>query len=315
MEDLSGQTLGPYTLLNRIGMGGMASVYRAYQANMDRYVAIKVLPREFAEDPGFVGRFQQEARIIAKLEHRHILPVYDYGEDAGITYLVMRFVDGGTLKDLVRGVGIDPQDALRLVAQVADALDQAHRQGVVHRDVKPSNVLLDRDGDAYLTDFGIARLAESVSQFTGSGQLIGTPFYMSPEQCRGNPADPRSDIYSLGIMLYELVTGRLPFEAETPIAVVLMHIQDPLPPPPAPLMRVFQKPWNALSYKPPPKRRTTGFRLQATWPLRSGWYWRRRHQAVWQVCLLTGFRQRPESRCRPQPPSASRARRCPRGSA
>lgn len=231
MEDLSGQTLGPYTLLNRIGMGGMASVYRAYQANMDRYVAIKVLPREFAEDPGFVGRFQQEARIIAKLEHRHILPVYDYGEDAGITYLVMRFVDGGTLKDLVRGVGIDPQDALRLVAQVADALDQAHRQGVVHRDVKPSNVLLDRDGDAYLTDFGIARLAESVSQFTGSGQLIGTPFYMSPEQCRGNPADPRSDIYSLGIMLYELVTGRLPFEAETPIAVVLMHIQDPLPPP------------------------------------------------------------------------------------
>ncbi len=231
MEDLSGQSLGPYKLLNRVGMGGMASVYRAYQPSMDRYVAVKVLPREFAQDPAFVGRFEQEAKTIARLEHRHILPVYDYGEHEGITYLVMRYIDAGTLKDLIARGPVEARTALRLAAQVADALDYGHRQGVTHRDVKPSNVLIDQGGDAYLTDFGIAKLAESVVQFTGSGQLIGTPSYMSPEQGQGKPTDPRSDIYSLGIVLYEMVTGRLPFEAETPVAVVLMHLRDPLPPP------------------------------------------------------------------------------------
>ena len=231
MEDLSGQTLGPYRLLNRIGAGGMATVYRAYQPNMDRYVAVKVLPREFAQDPAFVGRFEQEARTIAKLEHRHILPVYDYGEDGGVTYLVMRYIDAGTLKDLIERGPVDAPAAAQLTAQVAEALGYAHRLGVIHRDVKPSNVLLDQGGDTYLTDFGIARLVEVVSRFTGSGQLLGTPSYMSPEQGQGQPVDHRSDIYSLGIVLYELVTGSPPFEAETPIAVVLMHIQDPLPPP------------------------------------------------------------------------------------
>ena len=229
MDVQPGQTLGPYRIINQIGQGGMATVYKAYHAAMDRYVAVKVLPRQLAETPEFVGRFQQEARTIAKLEHAHILPVHDYGESEGVTYLVMRHLDAGTLKERIQSGALALDEIDRLFTQLAEALDYAHGHGVVHRDLKPSNVLLDRHGDLFLTDFGIAKLLESSSQFTSTGAMIGTPAYMSPEQAQGMKVDQRSDIYSLGIILYEMVTGRVPFEAETPLAVVLKQLNEPLP--------------------------------------------------------------------------------------
>ena len=231
MADLIGQQLGQYQIVEQIGLGGMATVYKAYQASMDRYVAIKVLPRQLAEDPTFIGRFEQEAHTIAKLEHKHILPVYDFGAQDGYTYLVMRYVGTGTLKDLTAQGPLSLAEAVELFSQIADALHYAHEHGVVHRDVKTSNVLIGEGWQCYLTDFGIAKLAEGAAHFTGTGTIVGTPAYMSPEQCSGLPVDARSDIYSLGIVLYEMLTGAVPFEAETPLAVVLKQVQEALPSP------------------------------------------------------------------------------------
>jgi serine/threonine protein kinase len=226
-----GQMLGPYQILEQIGEGGMATVYKAYQPSMDRNVAIKVLPSQLAESAEFAKRFQQEARIIAKLEHPHILPVFDYGESEGITYLVMRYLEAGTLRDkmeLGRPLPLDEID--RLFTQLADALGYAHSFGIIHRDLKPSNALIDSQGNLFLTDFGIAKLLESASpRLTQTDAIMGTPAYISPEQAQAAKVDQRSDIYSLGIILYEMVTGRVPFVAETPLAVILKHVSDPLP--------------------------------------------------------------------------------------
>ncbi len=227
-SDLVGRNLGPYRIIEQLGLGGMATVYKAYQPNVDRYVAIKVLPRHFAADPSFIGRFEQEAKIIARLEHARILPVYDYGEDDGITYLVIRYLQAGTLADRLVGGPLPLDEAARIVSQVAEGLDHAHRSGVIHRDVKPSNIMLDSAGDVYITDFGISKLVEGSAQFTGSG-IIGTPAYMSPEQGLGQPIDHRTDVYSLGVVLYQMVVGEVPFQAETPMAVVIKHIHEPLP--------------------------------------------------------------------------------------
>jgi len=230
MQQYIGMRLGSYQIIEQIGQGGMATVFKAYQPSMDRYVAIKILPSHFTQDKSFVGRFTQEARTLARLEHPHILPVHDYGEQEGITYLVMRCIEAGTLKDLIRGEGpMELEETARLLGQVGRALDYAHSQGVVHRDIKPSNVLIDPQGNTFLTDFGIAKLVAETAQFTASGAVIGTPAYMSPEQGMGRPVDHRSDIYSLGVVLYEMVTGRVPFEAETPLAVMVKHVNDPLP--------------------------------------------------------------------------------------
>ncbi len=230
MQQHIGKRLGGYQIVEQIGQGGMATVYKAYQPSMDRYVAIKILPSHFTEDKSFLGRFTQEARTLARLEHPHILPVHDYGEQEGITYLVMRYVPVGTLKELIDREGpMELKEVARIVDQVGRALDCAHSQGVVHRDIKPSNVLIDQRGNTFLTDFGIAKLVAETAQFTASGAIIGTPAYMSPEQGMGKPTDYRCDIYSLGVVLYELVTGRVPFEAETPLAVLLKHVTDPLP--------------------------------------------------------------------------------------
>ncbi len=230
MQQYIGRRIGTYQIVEQIGRGGMATVFKAYQPSMDRYVAIKILPSHFTEDESFVGRFTQEARTLARLEHPHILPVHDYGEEDGTTYLVMRYVKAGTLKDLMTRMGsLDLSETARILAQVGGALDYAHSQDVVHRDIKPSNVLIDERGNTFLTDFGIAKLVAETAQFTASGAVIGTPAYMAPEQGMGQPVDYRCDIYALGVVLYELVTGRVPYEAETPLAVLLQHVNAPLP--------------------------------------------------------------------------------------
>lgn len=225
-----GQSLGPYQIINQIGKGGMATVYKAYHASMDRYVALKVVAAGLTDDPNFLKRFQQEARLIAKLEHPHILPVHDFGEADGIPYMVMRYLEAGTLKERLSSGPLPLEEADRIFTQLANALGYAHENGVIHRDIKPSNAMLDRRGDVFLTDFGVAKMLEGSSELTATGAITGTPAYMSPEQATGNRADQRSDIYSLGILLFEMLTGRVPFEAETPMAVLFKQIQDPPPP-------------------------------------------------------------------------------------
>jgi serine/threonine-protein kinase len=231
MEDLTGKQLGQYRVVGPVGEGGMAAVYRAYEPGLDRYVALKILPRHFTSDPQFIGRFRQEAKLIAKLQHVHILPVHDFGHEEDYTFIVMPFVQTGTLADLLDDHPLPLADILRIVAQVGDALAYAHERGIVHRDVKPSNILIDDRGNCLLTDFGIAKIVEATVQFTQTGAIIGTPAYMSPEQILGETLDGRSDLYSLGIILFEMATGRQPYRAETPPAIFVKHLHDPLPMP------------------------------------------------------------------------------------
>ena len=228
MAELLGSTLGPYQILEQIGLGGMATVYKAYQPGMNRLVALKVLPEHYARDPRFVKRFEREAQVVAKLEHRNIIPIYDYGSHDDITYLAMRYLQAGTVKDILAHGALPLADVAKLLSDISSALDYAHSQGIIHRDVKPSNVLVDKQGNAYLTDFGIAKVLEGAADFTGSS-VLGTPTYMAPEQTLGKPATAQSDIYSLGVMLYEMVVGKPPFEADTPMAIALMHVHEPLP--------------------------------------------------------------------------------------
>ncbi|MDH4317766.1 MAG: serine/threonine protein kinase, partial [Desulfobulbaceae bacterium] len=178
----------------------------------------------------FSLRFQQEVKLIAKLEHPNILPVYDYGETDGLVYLVMRLVEGGSLSDLIHGGKKLPLPRVsQILTQIASALDHSHRNGIIHRDIKPGNILIDNSNNCLLTDFGIAKVAEANSNFTQTGHVVGTPSYISPELGRGDKIDQRSDVYSLGILLYQMLSGELPFNAETPLAIVLMHVQDPVP--------------------------------------------------------------------------------------
>ncbi len=263
-----GQMLGPYRIISQIGQGGMASVYKAYQPSMDRNVAIKVLPGQLAQSREFTARFQQEARIIARLEHPHILPVFDYGENDGISYFVMRYLDAGTLKTKMEAGPLSLSEIDRLFTQLADALGYAHSHGIIHRDLKPANALIDDQGNLFLTDFGIAKLLESASpRLTQTDAIMGTPAYISPEQAKAMPVDQRSDIYSLGIILYEMVTGRVPFVADTPLAVILKHVSDPLPLPsavktdiPESIERVILK---ALAKEPEDRYATTAEFLTA----------------------------------------------------
>ncbi len=229
MEDLTGKQLGSYQVVAPLGEGGMAAVYKAHQPSMDRYVALKILPRQFANSPEFLARFRQEARLLARLQHPHILPVFDFGEADGYTFIAMPLLQSGALTQRMTGAPMQISQITSIITQVGDALDYAHTHGLVHRDVKPSNVLLDERGNCLLTDFGIARMVEGTANLTGTGSVIGTPSYMSPEQGAGQPVDARSDIYALGVVLFELATGRVPYSAETPVAVVIKHMQDPLP--------------------------------------------------------------------------------------
>ncbi len=230
MSELIGKSIDQYQIIEQIGEGGMATIFLARQSAIDRDVAIKVLSPQLAKDANFVKRFIHEAKAIAALEHPHILPVHDFGTKGDLNYLVMRYVKGGTLSDLM-GNPMPYRQMVNIVRNVARALDYAHKQGVVHRDIKPSNILVDEHREVLLTDFGIAKLvADSGStQLTAAGTILGTPAYMAPEQAQAKEIDGRTDIYSLGVVLYELLTGRQPYRAETPLAVALKHMNDPLP--------------------------------------------------------------------------------------
>jgi serine/threonine protein kinase len=226
---LIGRTLGKYQIVEEVGRGGMAVIYKAYHEGLDRYVAVKVLQVKQAP-PDFLERFNREARAAARLSHPNILPIYDFGHEGGLSYIVMKYAPGGTIEKLM-GKPMAPEEAAHFVSQIAAALDHAHGHGVLHRDVKPGNVLLDEGDWVLLADFGLAKLMAADTQLTASGVGVGTPAYMSPEQGQGMEVDARTDIYSLGALLYEMVTGEVPFKADTPMAVALMHIIEPLPPP------------------------------------------------------------------------------------
>ncbi len=230
MADLIGQRLGQYEIVALLGKGGMATVYRARQLNIERDVAIKVIRSDLVENPDFIRRFKREAETLASLNHRHILKLFDYGQQGDMAYLVMELLTGGSLADLIAQGKVAPQVASRLLDQIASALDYAHRRGLIHRDLKPHNVLLDEESNAVLTDFGIVKLLRDATALTQSGSAIGTPAYMAPEQWRGQAVDARTDIYSLGIILYEMLAGRLPFVADTPFTMMHLHVNEPPPP-------------------------------------------------------------------------------------
>ena len=227
-----GESVGPYRIIEQLGQGGMATVFKAYHASLDRYVAIKALHPAFNQEAAFEVRFQREARVVAKLEHPNIVPVYDFAEHEKRPYLVMKFIEGDTLKARLEQGPLSSEEISKVVDAVGAALAYAHRQGVLHRDIKPSNVLLAKDGQIYLADFGLARIAQSGESTLSSDTIMGTPQYISPEQATGlKDLDERTDLYSFGVMLYELVVGRVPFNADTPFAVIHDHIYSPLPPP------------------------------------------------------------------------------------
>ncbi len=230
MPFVVGETVGPYRILTQLGQGGMATVYKAYHTTLDRYVAIKVLHQAFLAEENFKARFLREARLVARLEHPNIVPVYDFAEHAGQPYLVMKFIEGETLKARMARGPLSAQEALDIVEAVGAALSYAHRQGVLHRDVKPSNVILGRDGSIYLADFGLARIAAGGSATLTNDMIIGTPQYIAPEQAMGKKdLDERTDVYSFGVMLYEIAVGQVPFSADTPFAIIHDHIYSPLP--------------------------------------------------------------------------------------
>ncbi len=227
---MSLRKLGPYEIREQIGAGGMATVYRAFQASMERYVAIKVIRSTILIDPVLRDRFQREARLIARLEHPHLLPIYDFDGDHDPPYIVMRFLEGGTLKQVLESGRIPHAEILYMLRQVASALDYAHRQGIVHRDLKPSNVMIDREGNAFLADFGIARISDGNRDLTGTGVLIGTPGYMAPEQARGESGvDARADIYALGATVFEMLAGRPPYQGESNLNVIMAHLNEDIP--------------------------------------------------------------------------------------
>ncbi|MCL4239240.1 MAG: serine/threonine protein kinase [Anaerolineae bacterium] len=229
-DPLISQTLGQYEIVSKLGKGGMATVYRARQVTMRRDVAIKVMSADLATDPEFVARFEREAHVIARLEHPRILPVHDFGHDGELFYLVMRLIEGESLYYRLKRGPLPLKTAARFVGQIGEALDYAHAEGVIHRDLKPNNILIDQWDNLYLVDFGLAKMMASMQNLTQSGTVLGTPAYMAPEQWRGEPVDARTDVYALGIILYEMVAGRTPFESDTPFTLMYKHINDAPPP-------------------------------------------------------------------------------------
>ena len=258
----AGARLGHYRIIALLGRGGMADVYRAEDERLGREVALKAVPPEFARDPERVERFEREVRAAARLTHPNIVTVYEFGQGAGQHFYTMALMPGGDLKARIRAHpgGLPPAEARAVAAAMARALDYAHRQGFVHRDVKPENILFGEDGAPQLTDFGIARAMSSGARMTATGMSIGSPHYMSPEQARGKAVDGRSDLYSLGVVLYEMLTGRVPFDAADTLAVVYAHVNDPVPELP-PAQQEWQPVLDRLLAKSPDDRIGSGGEL------------------------------------------------------
>ncbi|MEM7801188.1 MAG: serine/threonine-protein kinase, partial [Chloroflexota bacterium] len=219
------EQIGHYVIESVIGSGGMATVYKAFDQRIKRYVAVKMLGEHFTNQDYLYDRFEQEAQLIAKLEHHAIVPVYDYGEYDNRPYIIMRLMNGGSLAERLEDGPLDPAQGAAILNRICSALDKAHAHGVIHRDIKPGNILFDEDGIAFLADFGIARFSE----LTQSGMVVGSPHYMSPEQARGNPIDNRSDVYQLGVLLFEMLTATLPFDGESIDSVIYQHVHEPIP--------------------------------------------------------------------------------------
>lgn len=222
------EKIGRYIIKTELGRGGMATVYHAHDPLFEREVALKILPREMLHDPQFRSRFEREIKMVASLEHPSIVPVYDVGDEDGQPYFVMRYMTGGSLTDLIKKGQFTLAETANIVSKVAQGLAYAHKKGIIHRDLKPDNILFDENGEPFISDFGIAKLAEAGSNLTGSG-VIGTPAYMSPEQAQGTQVDGRSDVYGLGVIVYQMLTGQQPYSADTPMGVVLKHITEPVP--------------------------------------------------------------------------------------
>ena len=217
-----------YELKEELGQGGMATVYRAYDPMFEREVALKILNRESLDDPQVRERFERETKIIARLEHVAIVPVYDVGRDRDQLFYVMRYMSGGSLADRIQRGTLSLAEIAHILQRIAIALDYAHHKGIIHRDLKPGNILFDEDNQAYISDFGIAKFAQASTKLTNSG-IIGTPTHMSPEQARGEDVDGRTDIYSLGVILFEMLSGKTPFEATTPLGMAYKHASEPPP--------------------------------------------------------------------------------------
>ncbi len=236
MALLVGKKLGKYEIIERIGKGGMAEVYKAYHSQLDREVAVKVLYSHLAEGKEFLKRFEHEAKSVAALKHPNIVRVHDFDNQNDLYYMVFEYIKGGTVGDLMKSYTdkqqyISSELMVKIFKQLISALDYAHKKGLIHRDIKPSNILIDEDDNAFLTDFGIAKMMSGISQMTSTGSLIGTPAYMSPEQGLGKELTSASDLYSLGVILFQMLIGRVPFESDTPLAVIQAQINSPVPSP------------------------------------------------------------------------------------
>ncbi|HLV33785.1 MAG TPA: protein kinase, partial [Spirillospora sp.] len=236
MENLTGRSLGQYELRELLGAGGMGAVYRGYQRNLRRDVAVKVLYTSLSQQSEHEERFTREAHTAAALEHAHIVPVYDYGTERGLSYVVMRLLTGGSLAERIEYSNTTGRplpslsEVVRITSDLASALDYAHAQGVIHRDIKDKNIMFDNQGTVFLVDFGIAKLLGTVSGLTNTGATVGTPWYMAPEQWRGDPITPAVDQYALAVTVYTMLTGKMPFEAETPYQLMHKHLNElPIP--------------------------------------------------------------------------------------
>jgi serine/threonine protein kinase len=268
---LQGQTLGKYRVLDPLGRGGMAQVYRAYHPQLDRYVAIKVLRSDLVEEEEFLTRFHREARAVARLRHANIVQVYDFDVQDGIYYMVMELLEGDTLKARlndyhIRGEQMPTGEMVRILLDVLDGLAYAHSEGMIHRDIKPANIMLTKSGQAVVTDFGIAQMVGG-TRHTAAGVLMGTLNYIAPEQGLESKSDARSDIYSVGIVVYEMLLGKPPFDADTPLAILMKHLNDPLPLPrqldpaiPEPFERIVLK---ALAKQPEERYQSAAEMAQA----------------------------------------------------
>lgn len=229
--DLAGKNLGNYKIVGKLGQGGMATVYKAHELSLNRIVALKVLSSQLSEDKAYIKRFQREAQAAAQLNHPNIVQIYAIGEEQGVHYFAMEYIKGKSLADIRQEEGVlKPEDAVPIIRQVSEALAEAHKAGLVHRDIKPSNIMIDAAGRPKVTDFGIAYVSYANTKLTRDGSIIGTPEYLSPEQCEGKTVDQRSDIYSLGVTLYELLSGKTPYEADTPVSMLMKIVKGEFPP-------------------------------------------------------------------------------------